>query len=81
MDIEKISPVKKLLYWLSIKTDGYSGADIEGLCREAAMLSLREDIKSKNVNKSHFERAMSNMSPSITKDLINHYKQLKQSRT
>lgn len=66
---------------LSDKTEGFSGADIEGLCREAAMRALREDIKSKEVNKSHFEQAMKNMSPSITKDLINHYKQLKQSRT
>jgi transitional endoplasmic reticulum ATPase len=81
LNIDKISPVKKLLYWLSIKTEGYSGADIEGLCREAAMISLRNNIKSKNVNKSHFELAMSNMSPSITKDLINHYKQLNESRT
>ena len=66
---------------LSDKTEGFSGADIEGLCREAAMLALREDTKSKEVNKSHFEQAMKNMSPSITKDLINHYKRLKQSRT
>jgi transitional endoplasmic reticulum ATPase len=66
---------------LSDKTEGFSGADIEGLCREAAMLALREDIKATAVGKSHFERAMIDMSPSITKDLMNHYKRLKQSRT
>ncbi|MCK5458674.1 MAG: AAA family ATPase [Thermoplasmatales archaeon] len=66
---------------LSGKTEGFSGADIEGLCREAAMLALREDIKSKEVVKSHFDRAMISMSPSITTDLINHYQRLKQSRT
>ena len=66
---------------LSGKTEGFSGADIEGLCREAAMLSLRDDIKANSVNKSHFERAMSNMSPSITKELIDHYKRLRESRT
>jgi len=66
---------------LSDKTEGFSGADIEGFCREAAMLTLREDIKSKEVGKSHFDRAMIGMSPSITTDLINHYQRLKQSRT
>ena len=66
---------------LSDETEWFSGADIEGLCREAAMLALREDIKANEVNKSHFEQAMKNMSPSITKDLINHYKRLKQNRT
>ena len=34
---------------LSKKLDGYSGADIESLCREAAMLALREDKSAKIV--------------------------------
>jgi len=66
---------------LADKTEGFSGADIEGLCREAAMLSLREDIQSDSVDISHFEKAMKDITPSITKDLINHYKRLKESRT
>ena len=66
---------------LSDKTEGFSGADIEGLCREAAMLALRDDIKANEVDKDNFELAMKDMSPSITKDLINHYKRLKESRT
>ena len=45
------------------------------------MLALREDIKATVVGKSHFDLAMMDMSPSITKDLMNHYKRLKQSRT
>jgi len=66
---------------LAEKTDGFSGADIEGLCREAAMLALRSDIKANKVNKTNFENAMKGMNASITKDLINHYKKLKESRT
>ena len=66
---------------LSDKTEGFSGADIEGVCREAAMLALREDIKSNNVKKGNFEQALKDLSPSITKDLINHYKRLKESRS
>jgi SpoVK/Ycf46/Vps4 family AAA+-type ATPase len=34
---------------LARKTEGFSGADIESLCREAAMESLREDKKAKEV--------------------------------
>ncbi|MFO7677145.1 MAG: CDC48 family AAA ATPase [Thermoplasmatota archaeon] len=66
---------------LAKKTEGYSGADIEGICREAAMLSLREDIKSTEVNLKHFEKILSESSPTITSELINHYKRLKKSST
>jgi len=66
---------------LAEKTDGFSGADIEGLCREAAMLALRSDIKANKVNKTNFENAMKGMNASITKELINYYKKLKESRT
>ena len=38
----------------SEKTEGYTGADIESLCREAAMLALREDINTEKVKKKDF---------------------------
>jgi len=66
---------------LAEETEGFSGADIEGLCREAAMLALREDIKAGEVNKTHFERAKKDVPATITKDLINYYKKLKESRS
>jgi transitional endoplasmic reticulum ATPase len=56
------------------KTEGFSGADIEALCREAAMASLRENMKSKEVKLKHFDEALRKMSASITKDVINYYK-------
>jgi len=34
---------------LAGKTEGFSGADLENLCREAAMVSLRENLESKTV--------------------------------
>jgi len=55
----------------------YSGADIEGLCREAAMLSLRSDIKAKEVKKSHFEQAMKNTHGGITEELLKYYARVK----
>ncbi|MFZ2455637.1 MAG: CDC48 family AAA ATPase [Candidatus Altiarchaeia archaeon] len=47
------------------KTDGYSGADIEGVCREAALIALREDIKSDKVSAEEFEKALRKIKPSI----------------
>ena len=81
VNIKDLSDKEKLLYYLANETEGYSGADIEGLCREAAMLALRSNIKAGEVTKSYFERAMKVTYPSITKELIDHYGKLKKSRT
>jgi transitional endoplasmic reticulum ATPase len=54
-------------------TEGFSGADIDALCREAAMNSLREDINSKEVKPKHFEEALKKITPSISKDVLSHY--------
>ena len=59
---------------LAEKTEGFSGADAEGLCRESAMLALRENIKTKEVKKKHFEKAMGSIRASITEDVIKYYK-------
>jgi transitional endoplasmic reticulum ATPase len=81
VNIKDLSDKEKLLYYLANETEGYSGADIEGLCREAAMLALRSNIKAGEVTKSYFEHAMKVTYPSITKELIDHYGKLKKSRT
>jgi len=58
---------------LAKETEGYSGADIEALCREAAMFALREDIKAKEVTSKHFEKALKKVKPSITEDMFTKY--------
>lgn len=51
-------------------TKNYSGADIQALCREAAILALREDMKAKEVTKEHFKMALKQVGPSLrSKDL------------
>ncbi|MCX6661296.1 MAG: CDC48 family AAA ATPase [Euryarchaeota archaeon] len=59
------------------KTVGFSGADIDALCREAAMTALRDDINVKEVRKSHFDRALAEARGSLTDDVIKYYKKVK----
>lgn len=58
------------------KTENFSGADIENLCREAGMMAVRESMDSSKVAMKHFERALSKISPSITPELIKQYEKL-----
>ncbi len=48
------------------KTEGFSGADLENLCREAAMAAVRTDWKVKPVRMEHFEMALKEVRPSIS---------------
>ena len=50
---------------LARKAQGYSGADIESVCREAAITALREDINSTEVSRRDFNVAMDRVGPSI----------------
>jgi transitional endoplasmic reticulum ATPase len=50
------------------KAQGYSGADIEAIVREAAMNALREDIESTEVSRRDFDVAMERVGPSVTPD-------------
>ena len=63
---------------LAEKTDGYSGADLESLAREAAMLALRNDINAKQVTKKNFEEAMIKVRASISKKDIETYKKIEE---
>ena len=54
-------------------TEGYSGADIEGLVREAAMAAVRNDWEPKPVEMSHFEEALGEVRPSISPDDIKRF--------
>ncbi|MHA2133004.1 MAG: CDC48 family AAA ATPase [Candidatus Thorarchaeota archaeon] len=58
------------------ETEYYVGGDIEGLCREAGMLALRENLDAETVAMRHFQAAKKSIHPSVTKDLINRYKKM-----
>ncbi|MFH7860041.1 MAG: CDC48 family AAA ATPase, partial [Candidatus Aenigmatarchaeota archaeon] len=46
-------------------TEGYTGADIEALCREAALTAARENIEAKEINAKHFMEALKKVKPSV----------------
>jgi transitional endoplasmic reticulum ATPase len=61
---------------LAKETDGYSGADIEALAREAGLFALRRDFKAKSVGPSEFKKATSQIKPSINQDMVRFYEQI-----
>ncbi len=64
------------LHMLAERTENYVGADIESVCRESAMISLREDITSKEVSMKHFDRALEKVKPSVTEEDIKTYEEI-----
>jgi len=58
------------------KTEGFVGADLENLCREAAMIALREDRNAALVEARHFEAALKTVKPSVDKDVVKQYENI-----
>ncbi|MEM4928707.1 MAG: CDC48 family AAA ATPase [Acidilobaceae archaeon] len=54
-------------------TEGYSGADLAALVREASLLALKENMERPIVRKKHFEIALEKVKPSITKQMMEFY--------
>ena len=61
---------------LARKTEGYTGADIAAICREAAMIALREEFKVRPIRMKHFLEALKKVPPSLTRDIIERYERL-----
>ncbi len=59
---------------LAVATKYYSGADVESLCREAAMHALRRDAKAEEVTMKDFQEALKEVGPSVTPDMEKWYK-------
>ncbi len=67
---------------LAEKTKDYTGADLEALCREAAMLVLRKslrdkkEIKASRVMSKHFTKALDKIKPSVNEVMKKNYQDL-----
>jgi transitional endoplasmic reticulum ATPase len=59
-------------------TKGYSGADIESLCREAAINALRRDIEAKEVTPEDFKKVLEKTGPTITPEMESWYQTIAQ---
>ncbi len=66
---------------LAKETESYSGSDIAALCREAAMIVLRKDIRSKEVKMENFREAIKMVRPSITPETIKAYETFSERKT
>jgi transitional endoplasmic reticulum ATPase len=75
---KQLSQKEKLIHYLVEKTEDYVGADIESLIREAAMLSLRQNINNTDVTMSHFDDALEKVKASVSKKDIEKYKKIEE---
>lgn len=70
----KKMPIKGVdLKELAKKTEGFSGADLDALVREAGMNALRENKNVNEVKPKHFEKALETVKPSLDKKIIDFY--------
>jgi transitional endoplasmic reticulum ATPase len=75
---------------LASRTEGYVGADVEAVCREAAMSASREFIRSVSkeeigdsvgnvrITMDHFESAIEEVTPSVTDETRRRYEEIEQ---
>jgi transitional endoplasmic reticulum ATPase len=76
----KNTPLAKdvLLNDLVEKTEGFVGADIEGLVRESALNALRRNHDVKEVSRIDFDEALKKMNPSVSEDTAKRYKKIEE---
>jgi transitional endoplasmic reticulum ATPase len=75
---------------LARRTEGYVGADVEAVCREAAMAATREFVNSVSpeemddsvgnvrISQDHFEQALEEVAPSVTERVRERYDEIEE---
>lgn len=70
----KDMPLKEVdLEIVATATEGYVGADLSELCREAGMCAYREDPDIEHILQRHFDMALSIVPPSVSKEELDSY--------
>ncbi|TMW60306.1 hypothetical protein Poli38472_000348 [Pythium oligandrum] len=65
---------------LAKKSDGFSGAELYSLCREAAMHAIEEDRAAPYVTQRHFLQALERITPQIDANMIRFFEQFRDGR-
>lgn len=55
--------------------NGYSGAEVNAVCHEAAMAALEEDLQAECVESKHFLKALKLITPRTPATLIQIYEE------
>jgi transitional endoplasmic reticulum ATPase len=64
---------------IAIKTDGFSGADLNGLIRESALIVLKENkFKAAPIEMRHFDEILAKLKPTIDKESEQAYDEFKE---
>lgn len=58
-------------------TTGYSGAELVAVCRQAALLAMRENIAATSVRWSHFEETLTTIVPRTERHMLDSYEHFK----
>ncbi|MGB1495273.1 MAG: ATP-binding protein, partial [Candidatus Thalassarchaeaceae archaeon] len=61
------------------RLENYTGADIEAICREAALISMRANKKT--VSKKFFEQAIDRVRPTVTDEMMDYYNRMESTLT
>ncbi len=61
---------------LAKKLAGFVGADIENLCREAALSALRQNKTASKVTSTHFDEALATVGPSTSQETVKYYEDM-----
>eukprot|EP01132_Coremiostelium_polycephalum_P005788 gene5788-7199_t len=59
---------------LSTLTDGYSGAEVTSICREASICAMKENINAEKITMSNFLNAIGQVKKGITQEMLDFYK-------
>jgi transitional endoplasmic reticulum ATPase len=63
---------------LADTTEGYVGADIEAICREAVMFALRENFDIEAIEMRHFKEALKKVKPTINENIAQFYEKIEE---
>ncbi|MCS7121167.1 MAG: CDC48 family AAA ATPase [Archaeoglobaceae archaeon] len=59
-------------------TEGYVGADIEAVCREAVMLAIRENMSIEKIEMRHFMESLRKVKPSVNEAMLSLYERFEE---